>query len=353
MTSASAISLPEGFAAAPVKNSGLPPRIQTALRARGITTLGQLSQPPPDCEKLSGDDRAWLARVAGYVRHLDGKKTPPPLHLSEWLQLFLPPRQVEILETHFGLRPANDRPVWRASTLQQTGARFGITRERVRQLLRDARATLRRPLPLWAAGPIFHAMENALQAVGGVMDTAQLERQESAAWAGYVPIGVFHGLADLQPERVGIYRGFFSLFPSTLLDRAERALQDRLRRAGRLLCIAEIAGQLPAKAQPPPPYSAEPLIQMLARHIPGMLATVDGRVGLAARDGAELLGEILLTTGEANLRTLQAELNARLLPESQRGSGYIRDTLQRAPRIRRTAPVRYELSGGIQTSLPL
>ena len=201
MSSASAISLPEGFAAAPVKNSGLPPRIQTALRARGITTLGQLSQPPPDCEKLSGDDRAWLARVAGYVRHLAGK-TPPPLHLSEWLQLFLPPRQVEILETHFGLRPANDRPVWRASTLQQTGARFGITRERVRQLLRDARATLRRPLPLWAAGPIFHAMENALQAVGGVMDTAQLGVRK-ARHGRLPPIGVFHGLADLQPERVG------------------------------------------------------------------------------------------------------------------------------------------------------
>lgn len=353
MTPAPAIFLPGTLAAAPIPSSGLPPRIQTALRAHGIITLKDLTQPLPECKKMAAEDRALLERVADYIRHLPTHNAPPPLHLSEWLRLFLPPRQVDLLETHFGLQIVEDRPIWRVSTLQQTGNRLGISRERVRQLLRAAYATLSHPLPQWAAIPICRAVENVFQAAGGVMNRAQLEQQKNAVWAGYTPVGVFHLLAEWQPEKWTIYRGFFSLLPAARLEQAARALQDRLRRAGRLLTVAEIARDWPVQVQPPAPLSAEPLIRILARHASDILATVDGRIGLAARDGTELLRELLLTTGETSLRTLQAELNARLWPESRRGSGYIRDALQHAPRIRRTAPGRYALTGNIQTSFPL
>ena len=78
----------------------------------------------------------------------------------------------------------------------------------------------------------------------------------------------------------------------------------------------------------------------------------DGRTGRADRAGGELLREIL-AAGEAPLRALVDSFNARLYPECRRGSGYVRDTLQHDPLVRRPAPGRYALPGGLQAGLPL
>ena len=137
------------------------------------------------------------------------------------------------------------------------------------------------------------------------------------------------------------------------MERAEKALRDRLSAASGLLPIAEIGARLPKSARPPGVPSAEPLLLALLRHMPDTLATRDGRAGLAARDGAELLRETLAATGEAPLRTLVDAFNERLQPECRRGSGYVRDILRRDPLVRRTSPGRYALPGGLQTRLPL
>lgn len=343
-----------GFAAfrdAPLPASGLPPRILAALRASGAARLGALCEPPPACAALDADDRALLGRVAAWCQAAC-RGQPPRLNLREWLALFLPARLADALQIHFGLREPAAALALHEATLRETGFKLGVTRERARQLLALAFDTLRQALPLFAAEPLFRAAEKALRSAGGVLDAATLARRTDAAWGGASPGGVFLLLARLLPGRIVVYRGFFSEFSDTLLDRAEKALRDRLLLAHGLLPVSEIAAGLPKSARPPGQRPAEPLLLALLRHLPDTLATRDGRAGLAARTGAELLREIL-AAGEAPLRTLVDAFNEKVYPECRRGSGYVRDVLHRDPRIRKTAPGRYALPGGLQPPLPL
>ncbi len=339
------------FRAAPLPASGLPPRILAALRASGAARLGALCESPPACEALDADDRALLDRVTAWCQAAC-RGQPPRLNLREWLALFLPARLADALQIHYGLQESAAALALHEATLRETGFKLGVTRERARQLLALAFDTLRQALPLFAAEPLFRAAEKALRSAGGVLDAATLARRTDAPWGGASPVGAFLLLARLLPGRIVVYRGFFSEFSDTLLDRAEKALRDRLLPAQGLLPVSEIAAGLPKSARPPGNLSAEPLLLALLRHLPDTLATRDGRAGLAARAGAELLREIL-ATGEAPLRTLVDAFNEKVYPECRRGSGYVRDVLHRDPRIRKTAPGRYALPGGLQPALPL
>lgn len=352
MSKALASSGSEAFRDAPLPASGLPPRILAALRAAGAVRLGDLCEPPPACGSLDADDRALLDRVATWCRAACHGH-PPRLTLPEWLGVFLPPRLVDVVHLHYGLRDPAAALALHEAKLRDTGFQLGVTRERARQLLGLAFDALRQTLPLFAAEPLFRAAEKALRAAGGALDAAALAQRTDRDWDGVSPVGAFLLLAHLLPGRLVIYRGFFSEFSDVFLDRAEKALRDRLVLASGLLPVAEIAATLPKAARPPGVPSAEPLLLVLLQHLPDALATRDGRAGLAARDGAELLREALAATGEAPLRVLVDAFNERVQPECRRGSGYVRDVLQRDPLVRKTAPGRYALPGGLQTGLSL
>ena len=352
MSAAPASSGFDAFRDAPLPASGLPPRIVAALRADGADRLGDLCDPPPACKTLDPDDRALLGRVAAWCRAAcEGR--PPRLNLPEWLALFLSPRLADTLQLHFGLHDSAAALALHEAKLGDTGFKLGVTRERARQLLALAFGTLHQTLPLFAAEPLFHAAEKTLHAAGGALDAATLAGRADAAWGGASPVGAFLLLARLLPGRIVVYRGFFSEFSDTLLDRIEKALRDRLVLARGLLPVSEIAAGLPKAARPPGMPAVEPLLLVLLRHLPDTLAIRDGRAGLADRDGAEVLREALAAAGEAPLRTLVEAFNARVYPECRRGSGYVRDVLHRDPLVRRTAPGRYALPGGLQAGLPL
>ena len=91
MTASSPVPGADGLRHGALPASGLPARILAVLRAGGCATLGDLRPPLPAGAKLDADDRALLARIAAYAAAaIDGH--PPPLDVSEWLALFLPPR---------------------------------------------------------------------------------------------------------------------------------------------------------------------------------------------------------------------------------------------------------------------
>ena len=342
----------DGLCHGALQSSGLPARVLAVLRASGVMTLGDLCQPLPPSEKLDADDRALLARVAAYACAACERR-PPTLDLREWLALFLAPRLADAVQLHYGLQEPTAALALHQARLRETGFKLGVTRERARQLLGLAFDSLRQALPLFAAEPLFRAAESTLLAAGGVLDAPALARLADPAWGGASPVGAFLLLSQLVPGRLVLYRDIFSAFPDTLVERAEKALRDRLAAAKSLLPIAEIAARLPKSARPPGVPSAEPLLLALLRHMPDTFATRDGRAGFAARDGAQLLQEILAASGEAPLRTLVDAFNARVHPECRRGSGYVRDVLARDPLVRKTAPGRYALPGGLQTNLPL
>ena len=342
----------DGLCHGTLQASGLPARILAELRASGAATLGDLCKARPSVEKLDADDRALLTRVSAYCCTVRGGQ-PPRLNLLEWLALFLPPRLADVVRLHYGLQEPAAALALHEAKLRDTGFKLGVTRERARQLIRLAFDALQQALPLFAAEPLFRAALAALQAEGGALDSAALAQRTDPDWGGASPVGAFLLLTQLVPGRIVLYRDFFSAFSATLVERAEKAMRDRLAAAKSLMPITEIAARLPRSARPPGVPSAEPLLLALLRHMPDALATRDGRAGFAARDGAELLRETLAATGEVPLRTLVDAFNERLHPECRRGSGYVRDILQRDPLVRKTAPGRYALPGGLQTALAL
>lgn len=352
MTAESPFPNAEGLCHGTLGAAGLPARILAALHAAGFATLRDLCGPTPPCEKLDADDRALLARIAAYCRAACGGN-PPRLDLREWLELFLAPRLADTVQLHYALAEPAAAVALHEAPLRDTGFKLGVTRERARQLLRLAFDTLRQALPLFAAEPLFRAARARLHEAGGVLDAAALAARRDPEWGGASPVGAFLLLSQLVPGRVILYRGFFAECADTLVERAEKHLRDRLAAAKSLLPLSEIADRLPKSARPPGVPSPEPLLLALLRHLPDTLATRDGRAGLAARDGAELLRETLVAAGEAALPALVDAFNARLHPECRRGSGYIRDLLRRDPLIRKSAPGRYALPGGLQANLAL
>jgi len=342
----------EGLRHGSLQTSGLPARILAPLRAGGLRVLEDLCGPIPECPKLDIDDRALLSRVLAFARTIcDGK--PPTLSLPEWLELFLPMRLVDTLQLHYGLQEPAAALSMHEARLRETGFKLGVSRERARQLIALASGTLQQALPLYAAEPLFRMAQKILHSEGCVITPEPLAQRKDPLWGGLSPVGGFLLLTHLVPGRLTLYRDFFSECSSKLIERAENALRDHLTAQEGLLPIALLAGTLPRDAQPPGVPSAEPMLLALLRHLPDTLATRDGRCGFAARDGAVLLREILASIGEAPLRLLVEAFNERVYPECRRGSGYIRDTLGHDPQIRKVAPGRYDLPGGLQTDLPL
>jgi len=342
----------DGLRQGSLKTSGLPARILAALRAGGLSILEDLCGPIPPCAKLDVDDRALLDRVVTYTHAVCDGNTPM-LSLPKWLDLFLPARLKDALQLHYGLNEPAAALSMHETRLRETGFKLGVGRERARQLIGLGTDILQQALPLYAAEPLVRAAQQILHGEGGVISPDSLVRRDDSVWGGLSPVGTFLLLTHLVPSRLTLYRGFFSECAPKLIERAENALRDHLTAHAGLLPVAQIADHLPKAARPSAVPSAEPLLLTLLRHLPDMLATRDGRCGFTARDGAVLLREILAETGEAPIRILVDAFNDRLYPECRHGSGYVRDTLGRDPQIRKTAPGRYDLPGGLQSDLPL
>ena len=335
---------------APPEAGGFPPRILAALRAAGLQSLGDALRAPPDLPRLDADDRALLGRIADWGRRAlaDG---PEPLDAQRWLDLFLVPRHADAIRLHYALSDPTASLALHERKLRDTGFKLGVTRERARQILRDAHAALAAPLPQFAAAPLYAAARDAIAAAGGLVDGAARARNADAAWGGAAPVGVVLMLSRLAPARIAVYRDLFTLHSPAAVERIELALRDRLSAAGQLLPIRDLAAALSPPLQPA--ADAPRLLAPQLRHLPDALAARDGRAGLAARDASEILREILAEEGESPLRILLDAFNARVHPECRRGSGFLRDVLRRDPLVRGAAPGRYVLPGGLQTRLPL
>ncbi|MDR0993473.1 MAG: hypothetical protein LBN38_02745 [Verrucomicrobiota bacterium] len=335
---------------APVAASGLPPRILAVLQADGFSTLGALAKAkaPSASAWLDADTHGLLERTTAYLRAwLAG--TPPSLTLSAWLALFLPPKRQEVLRLRYALETSSPSLSAHEVSLGRVGSQLHLTRERVRQLANTALRTLSQPLPAAAAEPLLRLAEQAMAGAGNALDAEGLADWADPAWGDLSPTGGFLLLARLWPERLTVYRNFFTPLPPRQVDHLEKTMRDALMQAGELMPVASLAAGIrkPA-ATVAGPDGVEALLLALLRHSPDTLALRDGRAGLAHRDLTLLVHEILAERGETALPVLLDALNARLYPESQKGSGTLRDLLFHDPLVRKTAPGRYDLPGGHQ-----
>src|SRR3990167_4845100 len=76
----------------------------------------------------------------------------------------LPERSRAVLEARFGLATNTEK-----TTLEAIGKRYGITRDRVRQIENHALASLKKSPAFAAADAAFHELERIIDGLGGVV----------------------------------------------------------------------------------------------------------------------------------------------------------------------------------------
>ncbi|TSC77859.1 MAG: hypothetical protein G01um101429_930 [Parcubacteria group bacterium Gr01-1014_29] len=144
---------------------------------------------------------------------------------SEMLILSLPKRSGVILEKRFGLGKTGSR-----HTLEAIGQKYGITRERVRQIERDAIGRIRKASVYNEVMPIFLSFRNYIIDNGGVMAEpvllADFSNGNTSAHAvrfllSLAPQLVFRGESDMWHPRWGIEHAKMDVVETSLTRVAE------------------------------------------------------------------------------------------------------------------------------------
>jgi RNA polymerase primary sigma factor len=130
------------------QETGRRPTSEEIAEQLGVTTamverLLRISRYPVSLERPVGDDGD-----TEFGDFIEDDETTPPTDVTyhhllrealEEVMTALSPREVRILRMRFGLRDG------RAHTLEEVGEKFGLTRERIRQIEHQALARLRHP----------------------------------------------------------------------------------------------------------------------------------------------------------------------------------------------------------------
>ena len=331
------------WAARPLADTGLPPRILTVLRTAGCRTCGDWAASPssPDFSDLPEVDRAWAHRIATALRPLVRTSEAPAMPFAHWLENLLPDRWHAAIVHRRALDADGAALSLHEVPLARVGSALGITRERARQLLDMATAFLSAPLAQALAAPLYASARANLDTAGGGLSPAEWLQiaTTSPLWAFTSPVGALLILHDAAPTRIDLHRGLFSSLSPDAADALDARLRDAIRQADGLLPLGVVPGAPPA------------MYERLARLMPDVLALRDGRAGWLDRDAPRLLREILLSRGPLRLDALATAYNSLVHPESQRGIGLVRKWLLADPALRRLAPNLYGLAPGYQPSL--
>lgn len=92
-----------------------------------------------------------------------------PTHVSKRLIQHLPERSRDVIVSRFGLGAKN-----RSETLDAIGKRYGITRERVRQIENHAIKLIQDSQALAKEAAVFGSLENAIRELGGILSERML-----------------------------------------------------------------------------------------------------------------------------------------------------------------------------------
>ncbi|NQV93365.1 hypothetical protein HQ403_02600 [Candidatus Kaiserbacteria bacterium] len=97
------------------------------------------------------------------------KITFKPKQVSKTLLSVLPPRAQEVLTSRYGLGKTTTK-----MTLESIGERYGITRERVRQIENHAVLSIRKSDTFEKTTPVFDELEQYINSLGGVVSEEEL-----------------------------------------------------------------------------------------------------------------------------------------------------------------------------------
>ena len=332
----------------PVGHSGLSARVVHCLEREKVQTIRQLRDwSDKDLLGLqhfgvaSCKNVRWFFQWTRQIEESDG-------HLSNFrafLREFLNRQEVHVLEQRFGLTDPLFRPQMKRRTLAEIAKemRGGLTRERVRQIEEMAIRSLRAKLPATVIESQEVYWANRIQANSCVVTSAEL-----AQWAddpmlgGYQPWGVLLLLNETY-SRITFRYDYFTTLPPQVLNLVEKQILQELNSAREPVpferLLAKVSDDLNfLNGQRPR------LVTVMLDHHPEVSGTVDRRYFLPTVGAPIVLTDILRRNPQPlHFHELTRQYNERMLPHSQRGTGYILRVLTLMRNAQRVSRAVYQL----------
>ncbi len=331
----------------PVTKSGLQVRVVHCLGEAGVRTIGQLRAwtdkkllQLPNFGSTSLDNVHWLF---DWVRRLEAGNgrlgSFPAL-----LRAFLSQPEVFVLEQRYGLTDPLFRPHMKRPTLQEIAEMsIRVTRERVRQIEASALAALRSRLARAVSESQEIHWANRILSRGCVVTSAELsEWAGDTMLGGYQPWGTLWLLSETG-ERIAFRYDYFSALPGDVLDQVEKQIVQLLHGARQPVpfqkILASVSGVLGFLSD-----QRARLVTVLLDHHPQISGTVDRRYFLPPVGAPSVIVDILRQQpAPLHFHELARLYNARMLPHSRKGTGYILRVLNLMPGARRVSRALYEL----------
>lgn len=332
----------------PVAGSGLCARAVNCLRQAGVRTIGEL-RGWDDAQLLelrhfgaaTLKNVRWFFRWAGRLE--DGLDHGIP-NLHVLLQEFLNRDELRVIEQRYGLADHLFRPHMKRTTLQEIARQLcGVTRERVRQIEETALESLRSRLSrcLVAHHEVYWA--NKMLARGCVVTSRELsEWADDPMLGGYQPWGGLLLLSETH-ERINFRYDYFACLPSPVLNQVEKQILQLLHEADEPVAFERILATVSdglsfLNGQRPR------LVTVLLDHHPEISGTIDRRYFLPAVAIDRVLTDILQRESRPlHFQEVTRLYNARMLPHSRRGTGYILRALTMMGNARRVSRAVYDL----------
>lgn len=328
----------------PVSESGLGRRATRVLTEHHIKTIGEVRDrlSDPSFATTPGLGSKTLEAIQCYVETC-GEVVSGSLRFADLpslLRRFLYESHIEILLRRYGLFRLDTASSRNFITLQDIGNELDLTRERVRQIEKQAFSKLRGRLQQHCLQPLYDDVCNALTQQGGILRCDNTAHLDTRAWlGGYKASSSLLLLHDISPTHYAYYHDTFSLISLPTLKRVEEWAIHTLEQATNPMPITTLFQSLPTPLSTE--WNESSLAVFLAA-IPTVLATRDQRFVVTDTALAKWAEEELDTLGApTHYRRITQAINDRLQPHQQVGPRRILLLMHSNPKFAQTHSGHY------------
>lgn len=338
-----------------IDGSGLPARVENAMRKVGVRTLGEMRQLPEEVLlSYRSLGRISLRHIRKFLQLCDriDADTMDIASAGDVFKLFLDEDERKVLTRRYGLERTDLKASRHYYTLQQIANRNGRTRERVRQV----EAVSIEKMSSRMAKLFLHAIADEFSLFMEERDGTVTEA-ELAPLLGRPdltpinPCSLLLLIHDLIGDRISRQGHAFSILSDAELLAIEDAALARLQAFDRPRpldhCFADWA-EAPADASRPAWRKAAAVL--LAQH-PKVAVTRTGQYGRYDTAFGSFLRSLLKTFERpTHFRDVAKAGNLQLEPDSQKGSGFYLKQLNLMPDCSRIERGYYQLASRRQST---
>ncbi len=311
----------------PVEKAGLPVRVVNCATSSGIHKVGELRELS---DMMLLNFRSLGSKSINHIhaffrlcsRIEQGKQAFK--HIQEIFDIFLNENEFKVASLRYGFF----RPDFHASRtyykLQEIGNEEGLTRERVRQVEKNAKKKLNSYLCDLCLSPFFNHVRELIDAHDGIIAEDQLELIKDEPFLhGMNPASMFLLFSDLNPSAFIYYQHYFSTLKRQPLHKIEKAACKRLQNLAEPISIEALSEDLYADIQDDSFQPSRKALEILFDHIEAITATADRRYFISESATQHFLLEVMREMKRpVHFRAFMHSANEKLKPSSRKRAGY-------------------------------